>query len=62
MFIKPGVQKEDPTQLLIVKRRAGKRSVSPDGEHTAVGDDTFWERRVRDGDVVVATPTEGPPS
>ena len=53
MFVKPGHRQDDPALPLIV-RGPNKRLLSPQGEH--VPEITFWHRRVRDGDVVLAEP------
>jgi hypothetical protein len=58
MFVKPGHRQNDPTLPLMV-RGPNKRLLSPQGEH--VPEITFWHRRVRDGDVVVAEPPAPPP-
>ena len=59
MFVKPGRRQDDPALSLIV-RGPNKRLLSPQGEH--VPEITFWHRRVRDGDVVLAEPPAPPPS
>ena len=51
MFVKPGPRQDDPARPLIV-RGPNKRLLSAQGEH--VPEITFWHRRVRDGDVVLA--------
>jgi hypothetical protein len=53
MFVKPGHRPEDPSQLKSV-RKPNFRLLSLAGEE--VGDSTFWHRRLRDGDVVLAEP------
>jgi hypothetical protein len=53
MFVKPGHRKDDSALPLIV-RGPNKRLLSPRGEH--VPEITFWHRRARDGDVVLAEP------
>ena len=58
MFVKPGHRQEDPALPLIV-RGPNHRLLSPQGDH--VPEITFWHRRVRDGDVVLAEPP-APPS
>ncbi len=58
MFVKPGHRQDDPALPLIV-RGPNKRLLSPQGEH--VPETTFWHRRVRDGDVVLAEPPAPPP-
>jgi len=58
MFVKPGHRQDDPALPLIV-RGPNKRLLSPQGEH--VPEITFWHRRIRDGDVVLAEPP-APPS
>lgn len=58
MFVKPGHRQDDPARPLIV-RGPNKRLLSPQGEH--VPEITFWHRRVRDGDVVLADPPPVPP-
>jgi len=58
MFVKPGHRQDDPALPLIV-RGPNKRLLSPQGEH--VPEITFWHRRVRDGDVVLAEPPAPPP-
>ena len=58
MFVKPGHRQDDPALPLIV-RGPNKRLLSPQGEH--VPEITFWHRRVRDGDVVLAEPPAAPP-
>jgi len=58
MLVKPGLRQDDPTIPLIV-RGPNKRLLSPQGED--VPEVTFWHRRVRDGDVVLADPP-APPS
>jgi len=58
MFVKPGHRQDDPALPLIV-RGPNKRLLSPQGEH--VPEITFWHRRVRDGDVVLAEPPPPPP-
>jgi len=58
MFVKPGHRQDDPALPLIV-RGPNKRLLSPQGEH--VPEITFWHRRVRDGDVVLAEPPALPP-
>ena len=58
MFVKPGRRQDDPALPLIV-RGPNKRLLSPQGEH--VPEITFWHRRVRDGDVVLAEPPAPPP-
>lgn len=59
MFVKPGHRQDDPALPLIV-RGPNKRLLSPQGEH--VPEITFWHRRVRDGDVVLAEPPAPLPS
>jgi hypothetical protein len=58
MFVKPGHRQDDPALPLIV-RGPNKRLLSPQGEHAP--EITFWHRRVRDGDVVLAEPPPPPP-
>jgi len=58
MFVKPGHRQDDSALPLIV-RGPNKRLLSPQGEH--VPEITFWHRRVRDGDVVLAEPPPPPP-
>ena len=58
MFVKPGHRQDDPAVPLIV-RGPNRRLLSPQGEH--VPEITFWHRRVRDGDVVLAEPPAPPP-
>ena len=58
MFVKPGRRQDDPALPLIV-RGPNKRLLSPQGER--VPEITFWHRRVRDGDVVLAEPPALPP-
>lgn len=58
MFVKPGHRQDDPALPLIV-RGPNKRLLSPQGEQ--VPEITFWHRRVRDGDVVLAEPPAPPP-
>ena len=58
MFVKPGHRQDDPAVPLVV-RGPNKRLLSPEGEH--VPEITFWHRRVRDGDVVLAEPPASPP-
>lgn len=58
MFVKPGPRQDDPALPLIV-RGPNKRLLSPQGEH--VPEITFWHRRVRDGDVMLAEPPAPPP-
>ena len=58
MFVKPGRRQDVPALPLLV-RGPNKRLLSPQGEH--VPEITFWHRRVRDGDVVLAEPP-APPS
>ena len=58
MFVKPGHRQDDPALPLIV-RGPNNRLLSPQGEH--VPETTFWHRRVRDGDVVLAEPPAPPP-
>ena len=53
MFVKPGHRQDDPALPLLV-RGPNNRLLSPQGEH--VPEITFWHRRVRDGDVVLADP------
>lgn len=55
MFVKPGHRQDDPALPLIV-RGPNRRLLSPQGEN--VPEITFWYRRLRDGDVVLA---ESPP-
>ena len=57
MFVKPGRRQDDPALPLIVRGPNG-RLLSPQGEH--VPEITFWHRRVRDGDVVLAEPPPPP--
>ena len=57
MFVKPGNRQDDPALPLIVRGPNG-RYLSPQGEH--VPEITFWHRRVRDGDVVLAEPPPPP--
>jgi hypothetical protein len=57
MFVKPGHRQDDPAVPLIV-RGPNKRLLSPQGEN--VSETTFWHRRVRDGDVVLAEPPAPP--
>jgi Protein of unknown function (DUF2635) len=58
MFVKPGHRQDDPALPLIV-RGANRRLLSPQGEN--VPEITFWYRRLRDGDVVLAEPPAPPP-
>jgi hypothetical protein len=58
MFVKPGRRQDDPAVPLVV-RGPNKRLLSPQGEN--VPEITFWHRRVRDGDVVLAEPPASPP-
>lgn len=58
MFVKPGHRQDDPALPLIV-RGPNQRLLSPQGEQ--VPEITFWHRRVRDGDVVLAEPPAPPP-
>jgi hypothetical protein len=58
MFVKPGHRQGDPAVPLIV-RGPNKRLLSPQGEN--VPEITFWYRRIRDGDVVLAEPPAPPP-
>jgi len=58
MFVKPGRRQDDPALLLIV-RGPNCRLLAAAGEH--VPEITFWHRRVRDGDVVLAEPPAPPP-
>ena len=53
MFVKPGHRQDDPAMPLVV-RGPNKRLLRPEGED--VPEITFWHRRVRDGDVVLAEP------
>lgn len=57
MFVKPGHWQDDPAAPLIVRGPNG-RLLSPQGEQ--VPEITFWHRRVRDGDVVLAEPPPPP--
>jgi len=57
MFVKPGHRQDDPALPLLV-RGPNQRLLSPQGEH--VPEITFWHRRVRDGDVVLAEPPAAP--
>jgi len=58
MFVKPGHRQDDPAVPLIV-RGPNQRLLSPQGENVPAT--TFWHRRVRDGDVVLAEPPALPP-
>ena len=58
MFVKPGCRQDDPALPLIV-RGLNRRLLSSQGEN--VPDITFWYRRLRDGDVVLAEPPAPPP-
>lgn len=58
MFVKPGHRQDDPAVYLVV-RGPNKRLLPPQGEN--VPDITFWYRRLRDGDVVLADPPVAPP-
>ena len=58
MFVKPGRRQDEPALPLIV-RGPNKRLLSPQGEN--VPEITFWYRRLRDGDVVLAEPPAPPP-
>ena len=58
MFVKPGHRQDDPALPLIV-RAPNRRLLSPQGEN--VPEITFWYRRLRDGDVVLAEPPAPPP-
>jgi len=58
MYVKPGRRQDDPALPLIV-RGPNRRLLSPQGEH--VPEITFWYRRLRDGDVVLADPPAPPP-
>jgi hypothetical protein len=58
MFVKPGHRQDDPALPLLV-RGPNKRLLSPQGEN--VPEITFWYRRLRDGDVVLAEPPAPPP-
>ncbi len=58
MFVKPGRRQDDPALPLIV-RGPNKRLLSSQGEN--VPEITFWYRRLRDGDVVLAEPPAPPP-
>jgi hypothetical protein len=58
MFVKPGHRQDDPAMPLVV-RGPNKRLLRPEGED--VPEITFWHRRVRDGDVVLAEPPAPPP-
>ena len=58
MFVKPGHRQDDPALPLIV-RGPNRRLLSPQGEN--VPEITFWYRRLRDGDVVLAEPPAPPP-
>ena len=51
MFVKPGPRPDDPARQLIV-RGPNFRVLSPIGED--VPESQFWNRRLRDGDVVDA--------
>ena len=57
MFVKPGHRQDDPALPLIV-RGPNKRLLSSEGEN--VPEITFWYRRLRDGDVVLAEPPAPP--
>ena len=59
MFVKPGHRQDDPAVPLVV-RGPNKRLLRPEGEN--VPEITFWHRRVRDGDVVLAQPPAPPPA
>ena len=50
MFVKPGQQRDDPANPLLV-RKPNRQLLSPDGED--VPETNFWFRRLRDGDVVL---------
>ncbi len=49
MFVRPGMTPENPTVAKSV-RKPNHRLLSPAGEE--VGDSNFWQRRLRDGDVI----------
>jgi len=51
MFVKPGPRPDDRDRQLVVRGPNG-RVLSPIGEN--VPDTQFWNRRLRDGDVVDA--------
>jgi hypothetical protein len=53
MFVKPGPRQDDRDRPLVVRAPTG-RCLSPSGED--VPETQFWHRRLRDGDVVAATP------
>jgi hypothetical protein len=53
MFVKPGPRQDDRDRPLVVRAPNG-RCLSPLGEE--VPDTPFWHRRLRDKDVVPATP------
>ncbi len=57
MFVKPGHRQDDPAVPLVV-RGPNKRLLSPQGEN--VPEITFWHRRLRDCDVVLAEPPAPP--
>ena len=56
MFVKPGSQRDDPSQPLVV-RRPDRVLLRAEGEEVA--ETNFWHRRLRDGDVVLVEHPEG---
>jgi hypothetical protein len=59
MFVKPGSRQDDRDHPLVVRAPNGRR-LSPSGEE--VPDTQFWHRRLRDRDVVPATPVPTAPA
>jgi Protein of unknown function (DUF2635) len=57
MFIKPGQRRDVPALPLVVRMPNG-RLLRPAGEK--VPGTTFWYRRLRDGDVVIADTLQSP--
>ncbi len=51
MFVKPGPRQDDRARALVVRAPNG-RLLPPSGEN--VPETQFWNRRLRDGDVVPA--------
>lgn len=51
MFVKPGPRQDDRARPLVVRAPNG-RLLAPTGEN--VPETQFWNRRLRDGDVVPA--------
>ncbi len=56
MFVKPGPRQDDRNHPLVVRAPNG-RLLSPLGED--VPKTQFWNRRLRDGDVLLAEPFPG---